>query len=461
MYSHTTYYSDAACGNPILHDYSLRFPVPPAGSPSPGCAFQLCSPSNIKNGGPYQTGSLGTCPKPYGGGCQQGNPASCTSAGTINTGYLVSYTYQTQTVPFSPSMCATAPVVSAGYYLANFCVRSSAAGAISAFVYSFQPSLLGLQLVIEAYSSPTCLASSLIAMSVVMTLNVTQCGYSGTPPICNSNGCTYNVIPNSLRFAQAAVIPSTGGPYQLTGSFSGAGCTGVITNSTLTAVTKCTFPATGQCFGTYGSACPAAGIVTIGAVGNPTARPTPAINGPTMAPTQAAISIVKANQDLGCSTCLLSSWGNPTSAAYITQYNLMATTFQNAIYSTLNLGRLSAGGGNVTVTGFVQKTTGRRQLLAPTLTATYVVRVNSPTITATSIATSLASTTTTTALSAQMATATGSSVSAPPPIVTILTQSPTPLPTYSPKSNTSSRHMVSLLVTVVGSTIAALTMMVL
>ena len=293
-------------------------------------------------------------------------------------------------------------------------------------------------------------------------LNVTSCWYTGRGRTCdNNNVCTYNVIPSSNNFAPAIVVPSTGGPYLLTGTFSGPVCTGIIMNATLTAVTTCSFPATGKCFGTYGSACPAAGIFTVGAVGNPTARPTPAINGPTMAPTLAAVSVVKANQDLGCSTCLLSSWGNPTTAAYITQYNLMATTFQNAIYATLNLGGLASGGGNVTVTGFVQKTSSRRQLLSPTLTATYVVRVNSPTITATSIATSLASTTTTTALSAQMATATGSTVSAPPPVVTILTQPPTPLPTYSPKSDASARHMSSLVVIVVGSTIAALAMVVL
>ena len=406
--------------------------------------------------GPYSTESLGTCPKPFGGGCQQGNPASCTSVGTIKTGYIVSYNYQTQTIPFSATMCATVPLVSANYYPASSCINIGP----TSMVVSLQPSSLGLQLIVEQYASSTCLASTFIGISE-QVMNVTQCYWNGGKSCDNNNGCTYNYQPGSTNFAPAIVIPSTGGPYLLTGTFSGAGCTGIVMNATLTAVKTCSFPATGQCFGTYGSSCPAAGIFTIGAVGNPTAKPTTAIGSPTMAPTQAAISIVKANQDLGCATCLLSSWGNPTSAAYVTKYNLMASAFQSAIYATLNLGGLATGGGNVTVTGFVQKSTGRRQLLAPTLTATYVVRDNSATISATSIATSLASTTTTQALSAQMATVTGSSVSAPPPVVTILTQSPTPLPTYSPKSHASARHMASLVVTAIGLTMAVLSIMVL
>ena len=47
----------------------------------------------------------------------------------------------------------------------------------------------------------------------------------------------------------------------------------------------------------------------------------------------------------------MSTWGTPDSAAYKTQFTVMAKTFQAAIYTSLNLGTL---GGNVTVTGFTQ-----------------------------------------------------------------------------------------------------------
>lgn len=73
------------------------------------------------------------------------------------------------------------------------------------------------------------------------------------------------------------------------------------------------------------------------------------------------------HQDLGCNTCLLSTWGVVGSATYSAQYNIMAATFQAAIYTALSLGSI---GGNVTVTGFTQKSS-RRQLLTPALTAAY------------------------------------------------------------------------------------------
>ncbi len=140
-------------------------------------------------------------------------------------------------------------------------------------------------------------------------------------------------------------------------------------------------------------------------------------------------------QDLSCSSCTLSSWGAPSSATYITQYTLMAKTFQAAIYTSLNLGTL---GGNVTVTGFTQKPT-RRQLLSPTLTAAYTVRINNPLVKASDVTTTLKTSTLVASLGTAMAAATGTAVAASAPEVNNFS------PTASPvKSAATSLHSHSL-----------------
>ena len=164
-----------------------------------------------------------------------------------------------------------------------------------------------------------------------------------------------------------------------------AGCTGPVLNANVTSVKTCAGTATGTCLGTTAIICPLPGSAVVGNQLAPTAAPTVAAGSPTMVPTVAAITVLKATQvgycitqihtyhqfllgtidtlpsmhkthqlfsidvlicirsayqDLGCSTCLLSTWGTVGTAAYTTKYNLMATTFQAAIYTSLNLAAL-------------------------------------------------------------------------------------------------------------------------
>ena len=48
MYDHKMFYLDNACGTAIAHDFNWNNFVPPAGSPSPTCILELCSPANGK-----------------------------------------------------------------------------------------------------------------------------------------------------------------------------------------------------------------------------------------------------------------------------------------------------------------------------------------------------------------------------------------------------------------------------
>ena len=66
----------------------------------------------------------------------------------------------------------------------------------------------------------------------------------------------------------------------------------------------------------------------------------------------------------------MSTWGAIGSTAYNTQYSLMANTIQSSVYAFI-ASTIFASNMNITVTGFTQKSTSRRQLLTPTLTAAY------------------------------------------------------------------------------------------
>ena len=158
------------------------------------------------------------------------------------------------------------------------------------------------------------------------------------------------------------------------------------------------------------------------------------------------------NQDLSCSSCTLSTWGAPSSAAYITQYTLMAKTFQAAIYTSLNLGTL---GGNVTVTGFTQKPT-RRHLLSPTLTAAYTVRINNPLVKAADVTTTLKTSTLVASLGTAMTAATGTTVAASAPEVSNFSPTASPVKSAAASIHSHTRRAGLCTALVVALTMGAL-----
>ena len=75
-----------------------------------------------------------------------------------------------------------------------------------------------------------------------------------------------------------------------------AGCTGPLLSANVTTVTTCTGgTAAGTCVGTSAIICPLPGSV-FGNQFAPTAKPTVAVGSPTMTPTVAAITVLKATQ---------------------------------------------------------------------------------------------------------------------------------------------------------------------
>ena len=117
-----------------------------------------------------------------------------------------------------------------------------------------------------------------------------------------------------------------------------------------------------------------------------------------------------------CSACLMSAWGTGTAlTSYTAAFDV---AMSSAIYLSLNM---ATYGGNVTITGLTQKTTSRRQLLAPTITVAYTVRINNPTVTAIAITTTLASPNTLSSLGGAMSLITLSPVTAAAPILTVTT----------------------------------------
>ena len=118
---------------------------------------------------------------------------------------------------------------------------------------------------------------------------------------------------------------------------------------------------------------------------------------------------------MGCSGCLLSGWGTGAALAkYTAAFDL---AMSGAIYASLNM---AAYGGSVNITGITQKTTSRRQLLAPTITVAYTVRMNNPAVTATTITNTLTSANTLTAVGGAMTLVTSSTVTAVAPTLTTL-----------------------------------------
>ena len=155
-------------------------------------------------------------------------------------------------------------------------------------------------------------------------------------------------------------------------------------------------------------------------------------------------------QDLACSGCLLSGLSQTALAAY-------DLAFSGAIYTALGMNQF---GGSVNVTGATQKTTTRRQLLTPTVTLAYTVRMNNPAVTAAVITTALTSATTLSTVGTVMTAATGSTVTATTPALTTVTVAGGPSPTASPSSKSAassfqgpslySFHAISVIIGSVG-----------
>ena len=203
--------------------------------------------------------------------------------------------------------------------------------------------------------------------------------------------------------------------------------------------TNCTAPATGTCINGYTfMACPRTKGLTFATVSPPTMSPTMVVVGsPTMTPTVAAIVLVQATQTLACATgCLISAWT-------LAQTKLMTNTLQTALYTSLNL---AAVGGSANVTGFAQLTSTRRQLLTPSISAAYTVRINNPTVTATAVTSLIGTATTSTTFTTALAVATGSTVTASAPVT--INYSPTGAPSIAPSKSAGASMHGDIIITV-------------
>ena len=212
---------------------------------------------------------------------------------------------------------------------------------------------------------------------------------------CYTSSCTTGV-----GFLYAATLPIGVGSVQIFTYYAAdaVGCSGAVSYLLYSS---------GFCFAEACGGSSTAGYysVTCFGAGKPTFRPTVIPGGVTASPTLSHITLLKVSQvrkseqgsrdslynaiittlssltlfhtvisfryqDMSCAKCLMSSWGTVDSVAYKTQYSLMVTTIQSSAYAYI-FSESFEGNMNITVTALTQKSTSRRQLLTPTLTAAY------------------------------------------------------------------------------------------
>ena len=130
---------------------------------------------------------------------------------------------------------------------------------------------------------------------------------------------------------------------------------------------------------------------------------------------------------MACATCLLAGQDKTALAIY-------SNALSGAIYTSLDMNQF---GGSVNVTGATQKTTTRRQLLTPTVTATYTVRMNNQAVTVAYITTALTSSTSLSIIGTAMTAVSGSMVTASTPTLTTVTVAGVSSPTASPSSKSA------------------------
>lgn len=204
-YEHMTSYSNSNCGGTIYRDDYYY-------NSNQNCYIdKQCD--NEQNGDALsRQGSMGVCPSTYGAGCV--SRTSCTTVGTVKTGYYVQYYYDHSTLPFSPTMCS-APFAKAIFLPFGVCFSAGD----GSYVFSGNPISNGMQLVQEEYgTSSSCSAASSTRIRQAATGNASvTCyndgGYSGSCP--SGANCVYNTNPLSFVYAPAIVVPSVGGPYQI------------------------------------------------------------------------------------------------------------------------------------------------------------------------------------------------------------------------------------------------------
>ena len=267
--------------------------------------------------------------------------ATCSAATTpalvpVTTGYLI------QSVMYDKTDKACSTPTGSTFIKLGGCFPISATAA-RMFVADSSGSLYYLY-----YASATCAG----------TPTETSAAVPARACACDATSCT-------TGFFYTTELPIPTVAYSVTTYSLGSDCTAAPLMLVYTATSKCTPVACTKMTLNDQSA----SMKMVCSTGSaPTAKPVLAVGSPTMAPTVPAVILILATQDLGCSTCKLSSWGAAGTPTYQAQFAQMAAVFQASIYKALNMGTL---GGEVTVTAFTQKSATRRQLLTPTVTVAY------------------------------------------------------------------------------------------
>ena len=176
-YVTNTMYSASACSGPSWNTYYY-------GGKGSYCSTQSCLNSvsgNVQNNAPSSTTTASAggivCPTKYGLGCT--NPGTCTSAGSIKTGYLIFMQTTSSAAAFTYAQVAPFGVCNGG---AVYSGGISPSGAV--------------EYVVEGYNNDIkCQASSSSGQIAVGVINSTYSPYN---------------YWNTISYAQSLTIPSTG-----------------------------------------------------------------------------------------------------------------------------------------------------------------------------------------------------------------------------------------------------------